>query len=151
VDEKARLTDFAYPGEDPPAGVTERGMPAEVLGSIAAIAGDVRRGLDAFSGRRMDCRHACSAWQSALRVAGHDVVTSGGEGVDDEVFTSNYRLVSRDRRSGYRQLDDDVVHRHYWLEVGADRLIFDPTAHQFDSKGGVRLDRYTIDGEPRRG
>ena len=42
------------------------------------------------------------------------------------------------------------MHRHYWLEVGPDRLIFDPTAHQFDDNGGVWLDRYTIDGMPLR-
>ena len=42
------------------------------------------------------------------------------------------------------------MHRHYWLEIGADRLIFDPTAHQFDDRGGVQLDRYTAGGEPLR-
>lgn len=45
------------------------------------------------------------------------------------------------------------MHRHYWLEIGLERLIVDPTAHQFDHRGGMSLDRYTVDGErlqPRR-
>jgi len=97
----------------------------------------------------MDCRHACFTWERALQARGLSAATNGGEGVDDDPLSSDYKIAPRDKRSGYRE-DDGVVHRHYWLEVGAERLIFDPTAHQFDVKGGVSLDRYTVRGEPLR-
>lgn len=97
----------------------------------------------------MDCRHACSAWERALKSQGLAVRTFGGEGVDDDSPSSDFRIAPLDRRTGYRE-DDNVVHRHYWPEIGADRLIFDPTAHQFDDRGGVSLDRYTVNGEPLR-
>ncbi len=74
------------------------------------------------------------------------VWTNGGEGVDDDVVSSDYRIVPLDKRSGYRERDGQV-HRHYWLEIGPERFLFDPTAHQFDDTGGVSLDRYTVNGE----
>jgi uncharacterized protein YodC (DUF2158 family) len=82
----------------------------------------------------------------AAGAAGGDFELCGGEGVDDEVFRG-YRLVPLDERSGYRE-DDGFVHRHWWLGYGPGRLIFDPTVHQFDDRGGVSLDRYVIQGKP---
>lgn len=143
-----RLRDFAYPGETAPAGVIERSMSHEVVGIIEANADRVRDNLDAFSGRRMGCRHACRSWERVLTLHRVAVETVGGEGVDDGDYSSDYRVVPLDRRSGYREALDDLVHRHYWLEIGPERLIFDPTAHQFDEKGGVSLGRYTLDGQP---
>lgn len=142
----SRLQDFYYPSEDEPAGVLERGLSQDVVALIDKLAEAVRVSLDASPGQRRDCRYACAAWERALRAHGIDVQLRGGEGVDDEVFVG-YRLVPLDRRSGYRE-SDDQVHRQYWLETDADRLIFDPTAHQFDDRGGVSLDRYTVNGEP---
>jgi hypothetical protein len=142
-----RLVDFTYPSDVNPAGVIENGMPIEVVAAIARIADDVRRSLDAAPGRLLDCRYACASWARALHSQSVVARTVGGEGVDAEVFSSEYRLVPLDRRSGYREADG-AVHRHYWLEI--ERRIFDPTAHQFDSKGGVSLDRYTVEGNPLR-
>lgn len=84
-----------------------------------------------------------------MKSHGLAVRTFGGEGVDDDSPSSDFRIAPLDRRTGYRE-GDNVVHRHYWLEIGADRRIFDPTAHQFDDRAGVSLDRYTVDGEPLR-
>jgi hypothetical protein len=145
-----RLLDFYYPGDNDPAGVIEGVAAAEFVETLSVLAPQVRHGLDVIKDRGMDCRHASVAWERALRAHGLHARMVGGEGTDDDVFTSDYRLVALDRRSGYRRADDDIVHRHYWLEVGPDRLIFDPTAHQFDDKGGVSLDRYTIEGTPLR-
>jgi len=143
----AEFDDFAYPEEAEPTGVIERGMGEEFVAIVANVADEVRRNLEAFRGRRLDCRHACLAWERALRPEGFHVEVVGGEGVDGDVFSPDYRLVPLDQRSGYRE-GDDVVHRHYWLEIGTQRLIFDPTAHQFDDKGGVSRDRYVVDGLP---
>ena len=143
-----RLRDFAYPGETEPAGVIERSMSHEVVEIIEANADPVRLALDAIPGRRKDCRHACASWQRVLTLRGVAVKTAGGEGVDDGDYSSDYRFVPLDRRSGYREALDDLVHRHYWLEIGQERVIFDPTAHQFDEKGGISLDRYQLDGQP---
>jgi len=71
----------------------------------------------------------------------------GGVGIDEEQSTSDWQLVPAEARSGYRE-SDGQIHRHFWLLIGPDHLLFDPTAHQFDNKGGVSLDQYTIDGRP---
>jgi hypothetical protein len=144
----ARLIDFTYPGEDQPAGVFERGLSQDLVAIVDALADSVRVGLDISPGQRRDCMYTCAAWERALRACGTEVQLRGGVGVDDEAFVG-YRLVPLDRRSGYREADDEV-HRHFWLEIGGDHLIFDPTAHQFDERGGVSLDRYTVNGEPLR-
>ena len=136
-----RLADFTYPGDDEPAGVIERGLRAEVVAEIGALAEAVGASLEA-TGHRQDCRYACAAWERALRSRGVACQLLGGEGADGEVFTSDYRLVAVDQRGGYRAVDR--LARHYWLGVGPDRLVFDPTAHQFDHNGGVFLDRYMI-------
>lgn len=108
----ARLQDFFYPGEDEPAGVIERELSADVVAVIDAVAGDVRRSLDASPGRRMDCRHACSVWERALKSQGLAVRTFGGEGLDDDSPSSDFRIAPLDWRTGYRE-GDNVVHRHY--------------------------------------
>lgn len=141
----ARLDDFTYPGEGLPEGVMERGLSKDAVSVIGEEAASIRRGLD-VTGQRRDCRRACGDWIRALSKREIDVQLLGGEGIDGEVVTSDYRVVPPELASGYRE-DDDLVHRHYWLGIGAERLIFDPTAYQFDDKGGVSFDRYTIDGE----
>ena len=88
----SRLQDFLYPGEDEPVGVIERGMSDDVVAVIETVAGDVRRSLDGLPGRRMDCRHACSTWERALKSQGLGVRTFGGEGVDDDSPSFDFRI-----------------------------------------------------------
>ena len=138
-----RLVDFTYPGEAKPDGVLAATMPPELMAIVAAVAGSVRNELD---GRRRDCRYACAAWLRALACHGIACECCGGEGVDDDVFV-DYVLVPLNRRSGYLEADR-LVHRHHWLLLGPDRRLFDPTAHQFDDRGGISLDNYIVDGQP---
>jgi hypothetical protein len=105
----SRLPDFFYPGEDEPDGVVERELSADVIAVIDAVADDVRRSLDAFSGRRMDCRHACSAWERALKSQGLAIRAFGGEGVDDDSPSSDFRIAPLDRRTGYREGDRTAI------------------------------------------
>jgi hypothetical protein len=144
----ARLIDFTYPEETVPAGVIERGTNAATIAVIDEVAGQVRYSLDSRPGHVMDCRYACAAWARALRSRGIVVELDGGEGIDDEVFV-DYQLVPVDRRSGYREADG-LVHRHYWLVLGKELRLFDPTAHQFDSRGGVSRERYTTGADRTR-
>ena len=135
----SRLIDFTYPADVEPAGVMERTLSEDVVEMIAALAGVVGRSLEA-TGHRGDCRYASAAWERALGARGVTSQLLGGEGADGEVFTSDYRLVPEEQRGGYRAADR--LARHYWLGIGPEQLIFDPTAHQFDANGGVSLDRY---------
>ncbi|HVA84748.1 MAG TPA: hypothetical protein VNF73_00375 [Candidatus Saccharimonadales bacterium] len=143
-----RLIDFVYPGDAAPCGVAEAGMPDELTATILDLAGTVRDDLDTFPGRRSDCRQACASWLRVLDTRGILAASVGGEGVDDDLFVG-YMLVPLDQRSGYRE-SDDRVHRHYWLALGENGWLFDPTAHQFDDKGGVAFARYVLDGLPIR-
>jgi hypothetical protein len=139
-----RLIDFAYPGDEGPTGVFERGMPEEIVEAIAEHATFIAASLGP---RARDCLWACPAWERRLKGRGVEVRTLGGVGIDDEVFDAAYRSIPLDRRSGYRE-DDGQIHQHWWLAVGTESLVFDPTGHQFDDKGGISLDGYVIDGEP---
>lgn len=140
-----RLADFTYPQEPTPAGVVEGAMPGELKEAIRGLAVAVRAELDAIPGRGLDCRHACSSWRRALTRNGVSVEGTGGEGEDDDVYDVAFRFVPLDERSGYRE-SDGRVHRHYWLAVGVEGWLFDPTAHKFDGSGGVSFDRYVVDG-----
>jgi hypothetical protein len=131
-----RLTDFTYPADERPAGVFERAMSDAVITTINGDAEIVGHSLATARGQRQDCRYSC-AWERTLRSRGLDLELLGGEGVDGDDFTLDYQAVPLDRRSGYRE-GDGLVHRHYWLGIGPDRLIFDPTAHQFDDRAGCR-------------
>jgi hypothetical protein len=137
------LVDFTYPGGEAPSGVMDSAIPPNLRALIEAMGPSIDDGLGS---RRLDCRYACDAWRRAFARHGVACLLSGGEGVDDEV-TRGHRLVPLDRRSGYRE-SDGLIHRHYWLRIGADRHLFDPTAHQFDRNGGVALERYLVDGIP---
>jgi len=139
-----RLADFAYPDDNDRIGVIEREMPSEI---VAAITEDAALVAASLGGRRGDCLWACPAWQRVLRPRGVQVETMGGVGVDDDAFDALYQLIPHGRRSGYRE-DDGRIRQHWWLAIGAEPLLFDPTGHQFDDKGGLSLDRYVIDGDP---
>lgn len=142
---RRRLLDFSYPGSRTPHGIIEAAMPAELLHDIAANAGAVEASLVGRGDLRFDCRHACHRWQLQLRRFGHLVRQEGGVGIDEDEFSSDFRLVPPALRSGYRE-GDGRVHRHFWLLVGVGCYLFDPTAHQFDKRGGLALDRYYVDG-----
>ena len=142
-----RLVDFFYPGDERPAGVVERAVGADVLATIEALAAPMNERFRAVPAQRGDCRYASAAWERALNGEGLDARFVGGEGIDADVHRG-YMLVPLDRRSGYLEVDG-LVHRHFWLEIGPERHIFDPTAHQFDDRGGVSLQRYVTDGVPR--
>jgi hypothetical protein len=145
----ALFVEFRYPDAVAPCGIIETGMPAPVCEAIHRFAGSVGGGLAAV-GHRCHCLAAASEWlrvlEQTLRGTSIAVRLEGGPGVDEEdQFDPNYRTIPLDRRSGYREADG-LVHRHFWLLIGPDQLVFDPTAHQFDAKGGVHLDRYVLDG-----
>lgn len=140
------LLDVTYQGDQSLSGVLDARAAPQIRAAILAAEPEAREALDSI-GRRMDCGYACAAWRRALTrhsVAAEEV---GGLGVDDDELTSDYRIVPEESRSGYRE-GDGLVHRHFWLLVGPDRVLFDPTAHQFDTKGGVALERYVIAGHP---
>jgi hypothetical protein len=139
-----RLVDFAYPDNEDHIGVIEREMPSLI---VTAITEDATLVAASLGGRRGDCLWACPAWQRVLGARGVRGETMGGVGVDDDAFDALYQLIPHESRSGYRE-DDGQIRQHWWLAVGAEALLFDPTGHQFDDKGGLSLDRYVIDGEP---
>lgn len=145
----AELSDFTYPDRVSPVGVIDSSMPPEIVRVIAALAPAIGRALAGPPDRTLECGLACKFWMEGLQRVGVPARIIGGVGVDDDAFTSNYQLVPLDRRSGYQE-GDGQVHRHFWLVIGDERLIFDPTAHQFDTKGGVSWDRYVVDGSPFR-
>lgn len=139
------LLDFRYPASHLPHGVIEKGMPAAIVADITAAAPALEASLTGHGDLRFDCRHACHRWGIQLRGLGHLVRQEGGVGIDEDAFTSDYRLIAAELRSGYRE-SDGLIHRHFWLLLGANCHLFDPTAHQFDARGGFAADRYVVDG-----
>lgn len=140
------LLDLTYGGDHSPSGVLDARMPAKTVQMILAMEPRVRASFPS-NGQKTDCRYASSAWMRAFRAVGIAADVAGGDGVDEDAFTSDWKLVPPEARSGYRE-DDGQVHRHYWLLLTPDLLLFDPTAHQFDTRAGVSLERYIVDGEP---
>ena len=142
-----RLVDVFYPDDERPAGVVERAVGVDIIGKIGALAAVMNERFRTVPAQRDDCRYASAAWERTLQGEGVDARFVGGEGIDEDVHRG-YMLVPLDRRTGYLE-GDGLMHRHYWLEIGPERHIFDPTAHQFDDRGGVALERDIIDGVPR--
>jgi hypothetical protein len=136
--------EFAYPGEQP-SGVIERGTPLEIVRIIGERAAEVS-GSFRFPKMRGDCGYATSAWERTLRTAGVVACRSIGGAGQHEITVPATPLA---RVSGYRTDDDGVV-RHFWLLVGPAEHLFDPTAHQFDNRGGISEDRYWLEGGPFR-
>jgi hypothetical protein len=144
-----RFFDFFYP-RDPihPCGVYEKGMPARYVNTIDEIAARWSETLSSveeerWHGRHRDCQIA-DDWAAELRRL-HVPAARVGELGDDETTKC---------QSGYR-IKTGVIICHFWVVVGTEQLIFDPTASQFHSggvcqiggtvdKGGVSLDRYVV-------
>lgn len=86
-------------------------MPADLVRLVDRLVPGVAQTLAGPPDRTMDCRVACSVWAQALGRQGVRVETTGGEGVDDDVFLDYRaragRAAQRLSRGGFR------VHRHY--------------------------------------
>ena len=135
----SQFVDFTYPGDENPWGVIEGGLALSVVAAIEQQARAVRAAL----GRRIgDCLLASTLWHEALAAHGQPSIVVGGFGQHVDTVPPT----AADQLSGYLTNDDGVV-THWWLMFGPGGLLFDPTAHQFDRRGGVSLSRYLVDGE----
>jgi len=140
--------EFAYPGRNRPYGVIEVGMPDDVVAYIRERAGTFCRGWSEDSLERQ-CWMLAPAWCSELsdHFGGMTISLRGGEGaVEPGGDAGDIRPDSPETRSGYLAGSGEIE-RHYWVTVGPDELIFDPTAHQWDARGGLGLERYRMDGK----
>ena len=134
--------DLAYPGQARPHGVLETSIADEVRSLIEELAPRVAQGLktkdrDVLS----DCGFATISWTGTLASAGLTIRRVGGFGEHRETLPPTPREV----QGGYLTSDDGLV-EHWWLMVDPDGSIFDPTAHQFEGRGGIELDRYSVEG-----
>ena len=137
---------FRYPGCDEPAGLIEHGIEPEAIAEISVVAESVKSSLDLRLNRWLDCMQAVAAWEQALAsLVGLEV--AGGVGVDEPAYDPQHRLIAPESRDGFRE-GDGLIHRHWWLGLGPDRIIFDPSAIQFMGKGWTRRDRYVMNGQP---
>jgi hypothetical protein len=144
-----RFFDLFYPRDQiHPYGVYEKGMPARYVNTIDEIAArwsETSSSVEEerWHGRHRDCQIA-DDWATELRRL-HVPAARVGELGDDETTKC---------QSGYR-IKTGVIICHFWVVVGTEQLIFDPTASQFHSggvcqvgepvdKGGVSLDRYVV-------
>ena len=122
------FVDFFYPGERDARGIIQFGLDGTIVATIEREAEAIRKSLGP---RISDCLLASSVWQAALAASGPAPIVAGGFGQRETVPPT-----PGDRLSGYRTDDDGVV-THLWLMFGPDSLLFDPTAHQFDDRGGI--------------
>lgn len=136
--------DFSYPSQVRPLGVIEHGLAMSIgallAANVAAVEGMLRNGDRDLLG---DCLYATANWARALTASGAAVRRVGGVGEHKETVPAT----RRDQLGGY-MTDDDSLVEHWWLMVEPHGLIFDPTAHQFDKRGGVDVSRYQVGGRP---
>lgn len=138
----ARWHDLSYPGEHLPLGVLEGSIRLEVRDLIADLAvtvGSVLRSSD--RNVLSDCGFATIAWASALAPTGLTVRRVGGFG-EHEVTVPPTPV---EQLGGYAT-DDDGLIQHWWLMIDPNGSVIDPTAHQFDHRGGIELERYRVEG-----
>jgi hypothetical protein len=144
----AVLLDLWYPGLDRPAGVFESSIGNRARNFVEEHASEVRQG-----DRDHDVYHQCwlmapawlSALQTNLRAVEFEII--GGEGIEEQDYgQGQVRPAPPEEQSGYRD-GTGHVQRHYWLIVGSHLALFDPTAHQWDERGGFDLARYVVDGQ----
>jgi hypothetical protein len=136
--------DLAYPGQAQPHGVLETSIAPEVRSLIEELAPRVAQGLKTEDRNVLgDCGFATLSWASVLASAGVTVRRVGGFG-EHEVTVPPTPV---EQLGGYLTDDDGLV-QHWWLMVDPDGSLFDPTAHQFDARGGIRLERYRVEGSP---
>ena len=147
-----RFLDFYYPWDNGrPSGVYETGIGEDVVSEIESIAAvwpepDPRADRWPFVKDICDCKIAVR-WSELLRGRQIDCCYEGVMTDDpDEEPPTGYRV-----KSG-------LVVVHYWVVIGDERRVFDPTASQFHTggicqlgrrldRGGISLDRYIVDGE----
>ena len=147
--------DLRYPDDDRPFGVIERNAPDKIVDLIRGVAARVRDGYgaDGWPHARCRCEVMASSWAAALMAEGGVAQCIGGMGDAYEAPAG-----AAPDANGYRR-KDDTIGKHYWVVIGPEQFIFDPTAYQFDPRGvchvvgmaesgGIRLDRYVIDGRP---
>jgi hypothetical protein len=122
--------------------VLERGL-TESLGSlVAAQLTEVERALKRGERELLsDCLSATASWSRALAAAGAAVRVVGGVGQHIDTVPTT----PSERQGGYLTDDDGLV-QHWWLMLEPNGWIFDPTAHQFDDRGGVDIGRYRVEG-----
>jgi hypothetical protein len=137
------FADFSYPSDDVPRGVTESGLDLDTVDVIQRLAPAVGAALGPRIG---DCLRASTAWWQALQARGFPSIMAGGFGQHIDTVPATVA----DTLRGYLTEDDGVV-THWWLMFGPQGLVFDPTAHQFDHRGGVSKKRYLINGVPLSG
>lgn len=136
--------DLAYPDEPRPYGVVEDSIGPIVRELIRDLAPRVKEVLKTKDRNVLgDCGFATIAWAGALASAGLTVRRVGGFG-EHEITVPPTPV---EQLGGYLTDDDGLV-QHWWLMVDPDGSLFDPTAHQFDARGGIRLKRYRVEGSP---
>ena len=148
----ARFFDFYYPWDNGrPSGVYEIGIADQVVSKINSIAlawpePDPRTDRWPFIKDICDCKIALR-WSRALRDRQVDCSYEGVMTDDPE----------EEPPTGYR-VKSGVVVVHYWVVIGNQRQVFDPTASQFHrsgvcqlgrrlDRGGISLDRYVVNRE----
>jgi hypothetical protein len=148
-----RFFDFYYPWDKRrPSGVYEIGISEEVVSKIESIAAswpepDCRTDRQLFLKNICECTIAAPNWVELLRQKGVDCCYEG-EMTDDR---------AAEPPTGYC-IKGGLIVVHYWVVIGEERLVFDPTASQFHKggvcqlgrrldKGGVSLDRYVVNRE----
>ncbi len=122
----------------------EQGLAASIGPILAANLARVEEMLKSAERDLLSsCLYATANWVRVLAAAGVTVRTVGGVGRHIRTEPPE----PPDRVGGY-MTDDDGLVQHWWLMVEPHGLIFDPTAHQFDRRGGVAIGRYWVAGEP---
>lgn len=145
----SRFLEFSYPGEARPYGVIEVGIQSEVVDYIRERAATVMGGRSEHDLMR-ECWKMAPTWCQVLgdRFPGLAVSLRGGEGGEpQQQGPGRYGPDPGGHRSGYLG-GSRRVERHYWVTLDEGELIFDPTAHQWDDRGGLDIARYRMDGKP---
>jgi hypothetical protein len=139
-----RWYDFSYPSQPGPHGVFERGLTRSTRAIVAPYVAAVENVLKVGDRDMLsDCLFATANWSRVLAAGGATVRVVGGVGQHLETVPAT----PSERQGGYLTDDDGLV-QHWWLMLEPHGLIFDPTAHQFDGRGGVDIDRYRVEGTP---
>lgn len=135
------LNAFRYPDDPIAYGVIEGGLPLATLRAIDRVGARLRDGFTAYD-RCCQCLNVAPRWERQLRAAGVSARYVGGD--PGSPGPRYEHPLPPELLCGYRTSHGLAL--HFWLLLGDALALFDPTAHQFDAKGGVALDRYILDG-----